>query len=186
MAKLTISGAGKWININPLDEATARKYAELVVLTASEYNACESNSQGYAEGFYLSANVYLDEQHMGTVEQLISLGKESDDYKMLQQSLSNNVVLSVVKNAWVREQDYNGSFVEADIADYYTNNNTSISPHFIRDFIKNLRVTSSGLFDMIEWNGNRYGFFVIESPSNWDDSYILFNGQRHEFIVEED
>ena len=186
MAKLTISGAGKWININPLDEATARKYAELVVLTASEYNTCESNSQGYAEGFYLSANVYLDEQHMGTVEQLISLGKESDDYKMLQQSISNNVDLSAVKNAWVREQDYNGSFVEADIADYYTNNNTSISPHFIRDFIKNLRVTSSGLFDMIEWNGNRYGFFVIESPSNWDDSYILFNGQRHEFIVEED
>jgi hypothetical protein len=32
MAKLTISGSGKWINVNPLDEMTAKKYAETVVL----------------------------------------------------------------------------------------------------------------------------------------------------------
>ena len=45
MAKLTISGSGKWINVNPLDEMTAKKYAETVVLTRSEYSTCEMNSQ---------------------------------------------------------------------------------------------------------------------------------------------
>ena len=55
MARLTISGSGKWININLLDEMTAKKYAESVVLTNSEYNACETNSHAFAEGFYPSA-----------------------------------------------------------------------------------------------------------------------------------
>ena len=186
MAKLTISGSGKWINVNPLDEMTAKKYAETVVLTRSEYSTCEMNSQAYAEGFYPSANVYLNDQHMGTVDQLLASGKHYEEYHTLQEALANSSDISTIKNAWVREHDYKGNFVAADIADDYTADETAVSANFIRDFIKNLRVTSLGLFDMMEWNGNRYGFYAIESPSKWDDTYILYQGQRHEFVVEED
>jgi len=186
MARLTVSDSGKWININPLDEMTAKKYAESVVLTDSEYNACETNSHTFAEGFYPSANVYLNDLHMGTIDQLISAGKDYEEYQTLQEALSTCSEVSALKHAWVREHDYKGNFVTADIADEYIADKNPIAPNFIRDFIKNLRVTPLGLFDMTEWNGNRYGFYAIESPSKWDDSYILYHGQRYEFIVEED
>ena len=185
MAKLVISGSGKWVDIAPLDEVTAKKYAELVVLKSSEYQACEINSHGYAEGFYGSANIYLNDMLICSVDEMIKLSKAYDESGAFFQVLSNRSNIPLIKNAWVREQDCTGNFVDADILDY-PDGGESISPFFIKDFIKNIRVTNFGLFDMMNWNENRYGFYAIESPSKWDDTYILFNGQRHEFVIEED
>jgi hypothetical protein len=80
MSTLTISGNGKSILFKEIDEETAEKYAELGAISEEIYEEFESNCESES-GFFESADVYMDDKHIGTVEEIIELGEDSPDVR---------------------------------------------------------------------------------------------------------
>ena len=175
MSTLTISGNGKSILFQEIDEDTAERYVELGVISEEIYDKFESEAGYYDTGFFESAGVYIDNKHIGTVEEIIELGKNSDSYKRLQE-LFSAPEMGVIHNALVKEQYYRGTFIETKILNY-ADFDGKLSPDFIRDFMRNISVATGGLYSMESWNGEICDEDDINPKSA--DIYVLFNGKRY-------
>lgn len=182
MSTLTISGNGKSILFQEIDEETAERYAELGVVSEEMYDEFESEAEYYDTGFFESADVYIDDKHIGTVEEIIELGKDSSEYKELQK-LFLAPEIGELNNALVKEQFYRGTFIETEISDYY-NLDGKLSPDFIRDFMRNISVVTGGLYSMGSWNGEESDGDDISPKSA--DVYMLFNGKQYRCLFNDE
>ena len=187
MSTLTISGDGKWILIQEIDEETAEKYAELGAISEEIFEEFEDESEGYESGFFESADVYIDDKHIGTVEEIIELGKNSDSYKRLQKGFLAPE-MRMVQNALVEDRYERGTFIETEIPDY-PDVNGKLSPDFIKDFIANIYVATGGLYEMGNWNGEEWEGGECDGKDTYlkdTELYLLFKGNQHECIVDDE
>jgi hypothetical protein len=175
MSTLTISGNGKSIVFQKIDEETTERYAGLGTISEEIYDKFESEAEYYDTGFFESADVYIDNKHIGTVEEIIELGKDSPEYKRLQE-LFSAPEMGVIQNALVKEQYYRGIFIEIKISNY-VDSDGKLSPDFIRDFMRNISVVTGRLYSMESWNGEICDEDDLSPKSA--DIYVLFNGKRY-------
>ena len=180
MPTLTISGNGKSILFKEIDEETAERYAELGAISEEIYEEFESNCESES-GFFESADVYMDDKHIGTVEEIIELGEDSPDYKLLQE-LFLAPEIGELKNAFVENQFSSGTFLETEIPDY-PDVNSKLSPDFIKDFMQNICVATGGLYGMESWDGEGY---EEDIGSDGEDTFVIFNGKQHICIVDDE
>ena len=75
MSKIEIQGEGLWILLQELDEETASNYASKQKLTSGEFDDFYDECDGNGFGFYGSATITVDDVEIGTVEDIINLGK---------------------------------------------------------------------------------------------------------------
>ena len=182
MPTLTISGNGKSILFQEIDEETAERYAELGTILEEIYDKFESEAEYYDTGFFESADVYINNKHIGTVEEIIELGKDSCDYKRLHE-LFSAPEMGMVQNALVKEQYYRGTFIETKISNY-ADSDGKLSPDFIGDFMRNVSVATGGLYSMGSWNGEICDEDDISPKSA--DIYVLVNGKRYRYLVDDE
>ncbi len=179
MPVLKIWGWGKRFLVEKLDVSIAKKFAESGLISESENEEFEGESDGYALGFDPSAIIFIDDKEICTVEELISFGVDCEKYDELENATVGKEI-SEVKNAWVKEETYKGVFAEVTIKDYDLKEGVP-SKEFIADFMNNLQESTGRLFYLPEWNGEEVDDDDLSGKSG--EYFILLNGERYELNV---
>jgi hypothetical protein len=183
MANLKIFGWGLWLQVYELDEDQAKEYAENGVMDESEYDDFVNEAEGEFYAFSTDAVVLYNDNEIGTISSLVQMSG-ADDYPELHEALTASGYDLSQENAFVYEQGIKGVFVNAEIPDYDDVDPQNITADFLNDFLSNLYVESGRFFSLSTW-GDEELSSDDSTDTKSDDSYIIYQGKRYEFEIDE-
>ncbi|WP_262966438.1 hypothetical protein [Methylobacter psychrophilus] len=184
MSKIEIQGDGVWILLQLLDEETASVYASKEQLTSDEFDDFMDESDGNGFGFYSSAEITVDDIVIGTVEDIINLGKNVPNGPILIEGLSKELELNI-ENGLVDVQSQDGTFVSSEIPDYKISEDGTPSNEFIKDFIQSISFDEDCCaFSLTEWNG--IDLDDNKLTNGYTNLYLFYQGKQVEIGVNED
>ena len=182
MAMLKIWGWGTWLSVTQLDESIAKKYADSQLISESENDNLDMESDGISYGFDRSADVYVDDIHLGTVDEVLEKSKDSEKYQEIMKDISFSEI-NTIKNAWVKEESYKGVFAEVEIDKDCLDEN-GVTKKFYEDFIENIELVDANQFYLPQWNENPVEEDGVDCKSA--EFFIMYNNKSYSLEIVED
>jgi hypothetical protein len=152
MSRIVITGPGVWVHKVDIDEVTAKDLLKSGKIGKKDLDKYEEQMDGYGLGFTRAATVVLDDQPLGYLGSLLDEGSDTPGFNELIAQLDGGMVLDL-KNSFVRKDNMEGVFVDAEISDYDFMDNPGGKKRFISDLVENIIVENGKFISLEEWHG---------------------------------